>query len=315
METAIFLMERYGLLVVFINLLLTEGGLPIPAYPTLATAGAMMGATSLGTTELVGTALGASLLADIAWFWNGRRNGRRILRALCRLSMSPDSCVRQTESLFAKFGVWSLLFAKFFPGMTNITVALAGVTKVPPALFLLLDVIGALLFVGVPIGLGWLFRDAIADMLATLANLGLIGAGALAGALGLYVGIKWWQRRAFVRQLMMDRIGIDQLLELIDGGHDPLILDVRPPDVRRQEGIIPGALPAHPADAGLALEGYSRDREVVVYCSCPNEASAAVACLHLKRAGFSKIRPLAGGTEAWVSAGRPLQMGLFGLVD
>jgi membrane protein DedA with SNARE-associated domain/rhodanese-related sulfurtransferase len=315
METAIFLLERYGLLVVFINLLLTEGGLPIPAYPTLATAGAMMGASSLDATALVGTAVSASLLADIAWFWNGRRNGRKILRALCRLSLSPDSCVRQTESLFAKFGVWSLLFAKFFPGMTNITVALAGVTKTPPALFLLLDMIGAFLFVGVPIGLGWLFRDAIADVLATVADLGLIGIVALVLAMGLYLGIKWWQRQTFVRQLMMDRINIDQLIALIDGGKDPLILDVRPAEVRRQEGIIPGALPAHPADAGTALEGYSRDREVVVYCSCPNEASAAIACLHLRRAGFKKIRPLEGGTDAWVQSGRPLQVGMFGLVQ
>lgn len=314
MDTAIYLLERYGLLVVFVNLLLTEGGLPIPAYPTLATAGAMMGASGLNGTELLGTAVSASLLADIVWFWNGRRNGRRILRMLCKLSMSPDSCVRQTESLFAKFGVWSLLFAKFFPGMTNITVALAGVTKTPAPLFLLLDMIGAALFVGVPIGLGWLFRDAIADILATIANLGLIGIVLLLTALGLYLGVRWWQRHTFIKQLKMDRISIDQLVALIDAGKDPLILDVRPADVRRQEGIIPGALPAHPADAGAALEGYSRDREVVVYCSCPNEASAAIACLHLRRAGFHKIRPLAGGTDAWVKAGRPLQLGRFGLV-
>ncbi len=314
MDTAIYLLERYGLLVVFINLLLTEGGLPLPAYPTLATAAAMMGGAGYDAFELIATGVGASLLADIVWFWNGRRNGRRILRALCKLSMSPDSCVRQTESLFARFGVWSLLFAKFFPGMTNITVALAGVTKTPPALFLLLDVIGATAFVGTPVGLGWLFRDAIAEILATMSRLGAIGGLALVGALILYLGTRWWQRHAFIRQLRMDRITIDQLIELIDGGRDPLILDVRPAEVRRQEGIIPGAVPAHPGDAGAALKGYSRDREVVVYCSCPNEASAAIACLHLRRAGFAKIRPLSGGTDAWVRSGRPLQMGLFGLV-
>ena len=314
MDTAIYLLERYGLLVVFVNLLLTEGGLPLPAYPTLATAGALMGVAGYGAPALVGTAVGASVLADIVWFINGRRNGRRILRALCRLSMSPDSCVRQTESLFARFGVWSLLFAKFFPGMTNITVALAGITRTPPALFLLLDVIGALAFVAVPISLGWLFRDAIADVLATLADFGLIGLAAVVIALGLYLSVKWWQRKIFIRQLHMDRITVDQLIELVDGGRDPLILDVRPAEVRNQEGMIPGALPAHPADAGVALQGYSRERDVVVYCSCPNEASAAVACLHLRRAGFHKIRPLLGGTDAWVKAGRPLQMGLFGLV-
>ena len=313
MDTAIYLLERYGLLVVFVNLLLTEGGLPLPAYPTLATAAAMMGGAGRAP-ELIATAVGASLIADIAWFWNGRHNGRRILRALCKLSMSPDSCVRQTESLLARFGVWSLLFAKFFPGMTNITVALAGETKTPPALFLLLEAIGALAYVSVPVGLGWLFRDAIADILATMSNLGAIGGLALVVALALYLGVRWWQRHAFIRQLRMDRITIEQLIALIDGGGDPLILDVRPAEVRNQEGIIPGAVPAHPGDAGAALVGYSRDREVVVYCSCPNEASAAVACLHLRRAGFTKIRPLAGGTDAWVKSGRPLQMGLFGLV-
>ena len=254
MDTAIYLLERYGLLVVFINLLLTEGGLPLPAYPTLATAGAMMGASGYTAPALLGTAVGASLLADIAWFINGRRNGRRILRMLCKLSMSPDSCVRQTESLFSKFGVWSLLFAKFFPGMTNITVALAGITKTPPALFLLLDILGALAFVTVPIGLGWLFRDAIADVLATLATFGEISLVAIVAALGLYLSVKWWQRKIFIRQLRMDRITVPQLIKLIDEGHDPLILDVRPAEVREQEGIIPGALPAHPADAGAALK-------------------------------------------------------------
>jgi rhodanese-related sulfurtransferase len=166
----------------------------------------------------------------------------------------------------------------------------------------------------VPIGLGWLFRDAIADILATLATFGEISLVAIAAALGLYLSVKWWQRKLFIRQLRMDRITVPQLIELIDDGRDPLILDVRPAEVREQEGIIPGALPAHPADAGAALKGYSRDREVVVYCSCPNEASAAIACRHLQRAGFHKIRPLLGGTDAWVEAGKPLQMGRFGLV-
>jgi membrane protein DedA with SNARE-associated domain/rhodanese-related sulfurtransferase len=311
MDTALHLLERYGLLVVFLNLLLSEGGLPIPAYPTLAAAAATMAAGGYDAPELLATAVSASLLADTIWFWNGRRHGRRVLGALCRLSLSPDSCVRQTETLFARLGAWSLLFAKFFPGLGKLAIALAGVTRTRPGLFLLFDGVGAAFYVGVPIVLGWLFRDAIADILATLARFGLLGLLAVLAALMLYLAVKWCQRRLFIRRLRMDRITVDQLIALIDAGADPLILDVRPEAMRREAGIIPGALPAHAADPGSGLERYARDREVVVYCSCPNEASAAVACRHLKRLGFTRIRPLLGGVEAWIQSGRPLQTERF----
>ena len=43
--------------------------------------------------------------------------------------------------------------------------------------------------------------------------------------------------------------------------------------------------------------------EVIVYCACPNEASAAAVAKKLMRAGFKRVRPLAGGIEAWVERG------------
>jgi rhodanese-related sulfurtransferase len=86
-----------------------------------------------------------------------------------------------------------------------------------------------------------------------------------------------------------------------------MILDVRPKEVRKLDGVIPGAVAAHPADSDPVLDDYSRDLEIVIYCDCPNEASAAIAAKHLKRAGFKKIRPLRGGFDAWLEAGHPLQ--------
>jgi rhodanese-related sulfurtransferase len=96
-------------------------------------------------------------------------------------------------------------------------------------------------------------------------------------------------------------------LELIDAGKELVILDVRPRDVRAQDGIIPGAISAHPEDIDPVIKSYSLDTEIIVYCACPNEASAATAAKHLKRAGFKKIRPLLGGIEAWVQAGHPVE--------
>jgi rhodanese-related sulfurtransferase len=134
--------------------------------------------------------------------------------------------------------------------------------------------------------------------------LGVLGLALTLALLAVYVFARWWRRQLFIRQLRMDRITVDELAAMIDDGAAPVILDVRPDLVRFEQGIIPGAIFAHPLDALGTLDIYSRDVEVVVYCSCPNEEAAATAANHLKRAGFRKIRPLLGGIEAWTEAGR-----------
>jgi rhodanese-related sulfurtransferase len=173
--------------------------------------------------------------------------------------------------------------------------------------FLLLDLIGGTLFISVIVALGVIFQDAISSLLYTLVDYGKFGLIAVFTAIGLYVFVKWIRRWLFIRQLRMDRITPTELRKLIDGGGDLLILDVRPQNVRLDDGIIPGAVPGHPTDIDPIVMNSPRDLEVVVYCACPNEASAATAAKHLKRAGFKKIRPLLGGIEAWVQAGHNVE--------
>jgi membrane protein DedA with SNARE-associated domain/rhodanese-related sulfurtransferase len=300
------LVTNYGLLVVFINVLLDQAGLPLPAFPTLMTAAALAGRFDMRVVEIVGAGALGSIIADSGWYWSGTRYGRRVLGLLCKVSLSPDSCVRQTEAVFGKAGPSALLISKFVPGMTNITVVLTGATRTPVSQFLLLDGIGALAFVSLPTALGVIFKNAISDVLSTLAQLGELGVLMAVVALALYVLMRWWQRYLFIRQLRMDRITVDELAELIAKGEAPVLLDVRSKEVRLQEGAIPGSLSAHPSELDPVISGYSRDMEIVVYCSCPNEASAATAARHLKRAGFKKIRPLLGGVIAWADAGHPL---------
>jgi rhodanese-related sulfurtransferase len=80
------------------------------------------------------------------------------------------------------------------------------------------------------------------------------------------------------------------------------ILDVRSAESRARDGWIPGSVHVPDIDA-LQLDGNA---EVVVYCDCPNDASAAVAARRLKEKGFAKVRPLAGGFDAWTRGGRKL---------
>ena len=129
MDQLIALIQEHGLWLVFANVLAEQAGVPIPAYPTLIIAGAYLtlGEYRLLALLLVGAL--AAVIADTLWYLAGRRFGTRVLRTLCRISLSPDSCVRQTESVFERWGMPSLLVAKFIPGFSTVAPPMAGATK------------------------------------------------------------------------------------------------------------------------------------------------------------------------------------------
>ena len=91
----------------------------------------------------------AALISDSVWFQLGRSRGRRILRLLCRVSLEPDSCVRQTENAFVRYGMSSLLVSKFVPGLNAVAAPLAGNSRSSYVRFLLYDAAGATLWSGV----------------------------------------------------------------------------------------------------------------------------------------------------------------------
>ena len=306
MQELLHLITVYGLLLVFAAVFLDEIGLPVPSLPALVIAGAASATSNYSIVSVIGVALSGALLADLIWYQAARRLGRRLLALLCRISLSPDSCVRQTEDLFNRVGPWSLLFARYVPGLSNIAVAMGAITRLSIPKFFLLNLVGGLFYYGAAALTGALFHKAVADVLRTMTALGMISIVMTAGLFILYVALRWWERITFIRQLRMDRISVEQLIAMIEAGNPPVILDVRSADARVRDGIIPGALAAHPADAQSLLTEIAPHSEIVVYCSCPNEASAATAARHLKRAGFKKIRPLLGGIDAWVGAGRSL---------
>src|SRR6202795_1640037 len=101
-----------------------------------------------GALAAAKSVVAAALVADTGWYLAGRKFGIRILALLCRMSLSPDSCVRQTESIFERFGATSMVFAKFVPGFASVATALAGAMRLRYAVFVLFDAVGAGLWVG-----------------------------------------------------------------------------------------------------------------------------------------------------------------------
>jgi membrane protein DedA with SNARE-associated domain/rhodanese-related sulfurtransferase len=303
MSYLLHLIEQYGLIVVFINVLVEQLGAPIPAYPALLLTGAMLSRGEYSATTLLSTAVVAAVISDFSWFYAGRRFGRKILTTLCRISLSPDSCVNQTESIYLRWGAPSLTIAKFIPGFASVASALAGTVGTRRSTFLFFDAIGAALWAGLAIFLGSLFSSTIDDLLAVLTDLGKKGALLILAAFIIFIVSKWWQRQLFIRSLRMARISVDELDQLLQSGAKPIIIDVRSPQSTQDTGRIPGALITSLAEMHTLSFDIPDNGEVIVYCACPNEASAARVAKLLMQKGYTHVRPLAGGIDAWIAAG------------
>src|SRR5438034_2203964 len=226
MARLIHLVVVYGVPLIFLNVFLEQIGAPVPAAPTLIVAGALSREGRMSSTHVLIAAVLASLVADWVWFLLGRHYGYRILRLLCRISLSPDSCVRDTEAKFERWGLKSLLIAKFIPGFSTVAPPLAGAAKRSTFAFLLYDGIGAILWAGSAVAAGRAFHRAIDRVILALENLGGWALVILALAVALFIMAKWAQRVSFYRRLRMARIHVHELKAMLDRGEKPVVLDV-----------------------------------------------------------------------------------------
>jgi membrane protein DedA with SNARE-associated domain len=262
------LLAQHGLTLVFANVLLTQLGLPLPAVPMLVVAGALVAEGTLHVLPLALAVVAASLLGDVPWYFAGRRFGYRILRTVCRLSIEPDSCVKQTENIFARWGPSSLLVAKYIPGFATVAPPLAGTMHLGLGRFLLYSAAGALLWAAAPVVCGILFRREVEWLLERLSAMGTGAAVILVALIAIYVAVKSVQRYLLIRFLRMIRISADELKKMIAEGKAPVILDVRSALAREAEPRrIPGALAVELDAVDSLLERVPPDRDVVVYCS------------------------------------------------
>ena len=297
-------MAPLGPLVIFLNVLVEQLGAPVPAIPTLVVAGALAADGRFSGAGVGALALAACLIGDSSWYFAGRTYGIRIMKLLCRISLTPDICVSQTQASFERWGAGALIFAKFVPGLSMIAPPLAGATRMGYARFAAFSLLGALLWVGAAMLAGALLKSEIVRLLPRLADVGGAALALLLVLLAAYIAFKWWERRRFYAALEMARISAADLYSQMQSGAAPVIVDVRSStaqglDRRR----IPGALHVPVQEVERHMASLPRDSEIILYCTCPNEASAAHAARVLLNHGFRRVRPLYGGLEAWVAAG------------
>jgi membrane protein DedA with SNARE-associated domain/rhodanese-related sulfurtransferase len=304
MSSAPDLLTQYGLGVVFVWAFAVQAGAPAPAVPMLLGAGALCGAGQMNLALAIGTAMAATLAADVLWYWLGRFHGARVLELLCRFSLNADSLIRRTKERFVAHRLRYLVLAKFLPGVNPVAAGLAGAVPIRLEPFFVSAAAGALLWAGAWMTLGYLCADVIVRIVASAGRLGTPLILVIAAALIGYLAYKFARRQRFLRHLSKARITPIELKQRLDAGDHPVILDLRTRlDIETAPYGIPGArwISVEALDEPHQL--IHKDSEVVFYCAEPQEATSARRALLLARHGYTNVHPLKGGLEGWRQAG------------
>lgn len=301
------LIAQYGLLIVFLNVLVEQVGFPVPSLPTLVVAGAQAVKGHLSLQGILLVALAACLVGDLAWYWAGRHFGARIMHLLCRFSFSPASCVHQSEVRFERWRGRILVVAKFMPGVSLVTPPLVGALGLKLRVFLFFDSLGALLWVTTAVGLGYVFSEQIDMLLAGITVAGKVVLEAALGLLAIFLVTKWWRRRRLLASPGIESISVAQLHRMQASGRAPVVIDVRSTTSRLMDPwVVSGALLGDIEHIDRVVLRIPPGREIVTYCNCPSEVTSARAAKTLIALGYRHVRPLKGGLAAWTKAGHAI---------
>ena len=297
----------YGYLLLFAWVFIEQIGIPLPATPVILAAGAHSAENQLSFTLALVVGVAATLVADSAWFLIGRRYGHHVLRILCKLSLEPNTCVRKTQDSFGRRRGVTLMFAKFIPGLATLAPPVAGENGMGFATFLFVDAIGATLWIGVLLAVGRFFGDLIKRNTGLLDWAGRFSLGLILLGVALFFVGRLIRRRMILKELAAARIEPEDLKRQLDSGELVFIVDLRHPlEILPDPFTLPGAIHFAPEALSTRQSEIPRDRDIVLFCTCPSEATAAKTAMALHKLGIDRVRPLRGGFDEWKRLGFPL---------
>jgi membrane protein DedA with SNARE-associated domain/rhodanese-related sulfurtransferase len=314
LSSVMVLLVHHAYAVLFLWVLIEQGGLPVPSVPLMLAAGTMSAAHRLHVAYALPMVMLACLISDSAWYFLGQRYGSKILNILCKFSMEAATCVSKTQGTVTKRGAVTLLFAKWVPGLSTMAAPIAGQAEIPYSKFVLYDMAGTLMWASTWLFAGRFFGDLAkrsSEFFGTLSHFAVLLVVLMVVAWQVYRLVK---RQQFVSELRGLRLEPAQLLAMMDdarkaGEDQPFIVDLRHPlDVLTDPLVLPGALRIGPEDLKLRKAMIPLDRDIVLYCTCPSEETSAKVALELRRMGVRRVRPLRGGLQGWKDAGYPLDM-------
>jgi membrane protein DedA with SNARE-associated domain/rhodanese-related sulfurtransferase len=312
MPIAIEFFVGHAYAILFLWVLVEQFGLPVPSIPLLLTAGTLSATHRVHIVPALIAVVVACVLSDSTWFALGRRFGGGVIRLLCKMSMESSTCVAKTEGYFSRRGAETLLFAKFVPGLSTVAAPIAGQTGMAYPRFLLYDLSGTLLWSLSFLLAGRFFGDIAKRSQGFFA---LLSHFAVAVFILMVAGFFIWRvvkHRRFldrVRELRLEPEELKAMLDLAinDAAAHPFIVDLRHPlDYLPDPRVLPGAVRIGPSELAALADRIPRDRDIILYCTCPSEETSARVAMQLHRLGITRVRPLRGGFDGWKRAGYPL---------
>lgn len=317
MHSVLGLLEHHTYAVMFGWVLIEQGGLPIPSVPVMLAAGTMSAAHKLHVAYAIPVIMLACLISDSVWYFLGRQYGTKVLNLLCKFSLEAATCVDRTQGTVTKRGAFTLLFAKFVPGLSTVAAPIAGQARISYRKFVAYDMLGTVLWAGAWLFAGRFFGDLAkrsSDLFAALEHFGIALVVLMVASLLLY---RLYKRRQFLKELRGLRLEPAQLMAMIadaerQGVASPFIVDLRHPlDVLTDPLIVPGAIRIGPDELKKRKNMIPLDRDIILYCTCPSEETSAKIALDLRRMGIKRVRPLRGGLQGWREAGYPVDAVAF----
>jgi membrane protein DedA with SNARE-associated domain len=267
MQPVLDFLIRYGYWVLFFNVLAEQLAIPIPATPVLLAMGALAGLGKFSFSLSLLLAVLACVICDHIWYELGKVRGNSILRLICKVSLEPDSCVNSTKDTFARWGAWSLVFAKFVPGLSAVAAPLSGLTRMPRGTYFVADLAGSVAWTGAYLAAGYLFRNQLTEVAESLKRFGGWVVFAAVALVGGYLGLKFYQRRRFLKSLKVSRVSPEELMALMTAGKDPVVVDLRH-EIEIEGGVkLPGAIWIALDELEARKHEIPREREVILYCS------------------------------------------------
>ncbi|MFT4111744.1 VTT domain-containing protein [Silvibacterium sp.] len=308
---------KYGYWILFLWVMTEQLGVPIPSVPVLLTAGTLTATHKLNLPLVLVSVMLGSLVSDSLWYLMGKKYGGAVVKLLCRLSMESSTCVRKTENYFTKHGPAALLVAKFIPGLGSVAAPIAGQTSMPYSSFVIFDCAGILIWALTFTLGGRFFGDVLKKHPGALSWVAHFAVLLFVLLLLAFLFYRFLRQRAFLKEIRTQRISPQELKEMLDEDQPVYIVDLRHPlDYLPDPRTLPGAVMLTPDKLVLESEQIPRDRDVVLFCTCPSEATAAKMALAIRKLGVYRVRPLLGGYDEWKKLGFPLvQIPATGEVD
>jgi membrane protein DedA with SNARE-associated domain/rhodanese-related sulfurtransferase len=308
MPIAVDFFLHYIYVILFVWILAEQLGVPIPSTPLLLTAGTLTGTHKAHLSLVLLVVVFACAISDTIWYMLGKKYGGTVVKLLCRLSMESATCVRRTTNIFTQYGSKALLVAKFVPGLSTVAAPIAGQTAMPYHLFMAYDMGGALLYALTLTLAGRFFGDALEKNPHALTAIGHSAGLLFVLLLVGFFAYRIFKQQAFLKSVRGAKIEPDELKAMLDDGQKVFIVDLRHPlDFLPDPRVLPGAVRYSPTSIAAHKEELPRDRDVVLYCTCPSEATSGKVALALRKQGVYRVRPLRGGFDEWKKLGYPLE--------